>query len=647
MGWRRCRRFLGAWLGSACILGCGGDVVQHTPGETPSPPPPSGATKAWTVPAAHDLANEVERHDAKLAAAKEPSLAVFDHRELRNLERDGFDLATVGFGWQRKFTGPVDNRSLGSDVGYMSIVNVLAGDLGHVRRGDPLAGVGMRFAHRMFDARWLTGDKFRFELVAVVNRVDRRPFAEGTCGELRFVYRLAYTTGVAGESFSSRLPMTVNVVRWLPGPDCAEWTTMLAKAERAPTRGDEPVVGRESARHALKPTIMAETTLKAVEVNLQSVRWPSTLRPSMAGHVEYLLRVFTRDSNNGPFVASTLENTPDVDQLSRDRSTLAELSEWLRNPAQAVAIEQGTVQVPEKFLAKASTSVAPHGLARRANRPFSALLGEMWQTNASAIRTLRRLDGLSCQGCHQSRSVAGFHVLGEDAPDQDKDRLTSPHSPHVADDLRRRREYVVALSQGTVPGEYRPPAEHPPDAEGWGSRCGLDTSATGVFADWKCGAGFECRAVDDPLVGECLPVTPQTGDACEPGTVKWAGARRDNSRLGPVRDCGTTRVCERNSVGFPGGMCSGGCGDAGDDGNDRAAVCGAIAVLDPFNACVARGEKFSDCLANATRPGALRSCTRDAHCRDDYVCSVTPRGEGGCIPPYFLFQLRVDGHQVE
>lgn len=30
--------------------------------------------------------------------------------------------------------------------------------------------------------------------------------------------------------------------------------------------------------------------------------------------------------------------------------------------------------------------------------------------------------------------------------------------------------------------------------------------------------------------------------------------------------------------------------------------------------------------------------------RDDYICARTPDGNGACIPPYFLFQLRVDGH---
>ncbi|WP_437943724.1 hypothetical protein WMF27_00680 [Sorangium sp. So ce281] len=27
-------------------------------------------------------------------------------------------------------------------------------------------------------------------------------------------------------------------------------------------------------------------------------------------------------------------------------------------------------------------------------------------------------------------------------------------------------------------------------------------------------------------------------------------------------------------------------------------------------------------------------------------CARTSSGEGACIPPYFLFQLRVDGHAV-
>jgi hypothetical protein len=40
----------------------------------------------------------------------------------------------------------------------------------------------------------------------------------------------------------------------------------------------------------------------------------------------------------------------------------------------------------------------------------------------------------------------------------------------------------------------------------------------------------------------------------------------------------------------------------------------------------------------------LRACDADQPCRDDYLCALTPAGKGACLPPYFVFQMRVDGH---
>jgi hypothetical protein len=77
------------------------------------------------------------------------------------------------------------------------------------------------------------------------------------------------------------------------------------------------------------------------------------------------------------------------------------------------------------------------------------------------------------------------------------------------------------------------------------------------------------------------------------------------------------------------------------------ALCGGIPLLDPFNACLARGTAFAECVAKNTRPGALRECGFHSPCRDDYVCARLHQGDrnkGVCMPPYFLFQLRVDGH---
>jgi hypothetical protein len=73
------------------------------------------------------------------------------------------------------------------------------------------------------------------------------------------------------------------------------------------------------------------------------------------------------------------------------------------------------------------------------------------------------------------------------------------------------------------------------------------------------------------------------------------------------------------------------------------ATCGAIAILDSFNACLARGESFLACIRGNTSRAGLRACDIDRPCRDDYVCARSAQG-GVCLPPYFVFQLRVDGH---
>ncbi|MBL9111705.1 MAG: hypothetical protein JNM74_20645, partial [Myxococcales bacterium] len=43
----------------------------------------------------------------------------------------------------------------------------------------------------------------------------------------------------------------------------------------------------------------------------------------------------------------------------------------------------------------------------------------------------------------------------------------------------------------------------------------------------------------------------------------------------------------------------------------------------------------------------LQTCDVANQCRDDYVCARVPGPNGttvgGCVPPYFIFQLRVDG----
>lgn len=634
LGWGLFIGLSGAFAGPAC----GPDTVPRQPTLEVAAVAGSARVDAPSRPGRNVAPERAQPSAADAAVAPvDPRLTLLEPNLLSELENSGLDLGTVAFD-VAPHEGRLDNRALMANVGFASIVGILRQDLDEVRRKDKLAGVGMRFAHRLFDAGWLSNPRFHFELVAVVNRLDRRVFSPSTCGELRFVFRLAYEGTVKGKTVGSRLPMTINVVRWMNG-SCEDWLRATRRASTPSVAGDQ-LRGWTGAGGPLSSELLSRTSLKSVEVNLQSVRWPSTVRPSMAGHAEYTMRVFRRAGGSEPFVAAPLENTPDVARLQRDPRLTRELSDWLLAPEQALGLAQGTLQVPERYLATKATSIAPHGLARRSNRPYTTTLKDLWKDNSNAVRELRRLDQLSCPGCHQSRSIAGFHLLGEEPREQAWDRLFVPHSPHFGDELERRERYVRALFEGQTPNEDRPPAERPIGAGGWGSRCGVDPRPGAPFADWVCDDGLVCRAIDDPHVGECSSPELAWGDPCEPGIVAWSGTNGEAMRLEPPGECGNGRVCERNGVGFPGGMCSGGCEGLGGP----EAVCGGIAVLDSFNACLARGEVFGQCLATTTRPGALRRCSRERPCRDDYVCAATADGSGACLPPYFSFQLRVDGH---
>ncbi|HVU04128.1 MAG TPA: hypothetical protein VHE30_20365 [Polyangiaceae bacterium] len=575
--------------------------------------------------------------------AAEPIVVVADPGILAELDRSGFDAGTLVTGSPAHST-----RELAASPAFRAVTSVIAEDLARDRAADPASGVGMRFAHRQFDPRWLASDAARFELVGVVNRLDRRPFAPEHCGEVRFVYRLAYSVETKAGRMDSRLPMTLNVVSYQE-PDaqgsCKDVAGSWLRPAGVRERGEEGkyLVG---ATGPLAPERRARWVPKSVETNFQSVRWPSTVRPSMAGHAEYVLRVFRRTEKAPFLVPAPLENTPDVARLSRDPALRGELLAFLRNAE--VALDRGTLVVPERFLATRAVSVSPHGLARRANRLYRSLFSPEdvrsavpsgSGTIASPVAFLRRLDAMTCPGCHQSRSIAGFHFLGVEPESDVVDALAVPMSPHFHAELERRRPYVTALAEGRSPDEFRPFAEHAPGDDGVGARCGLGDPG---FSAWTCGAGLACvRHFDDEL-GECEPVNgPGYGDSCESGPVTVErDPHRDSVRLAAKASCGEGRVCEENAVGFPGGMCSGGC-----DSLPPGATCGGIALLTEFNDCLAAGTPFDRCVAQHTRPGAVRACGFHAPCRDDYVCARGPNG-AACIPPYFTFQLRVDGHPL-
>lgn len=565
-----------------------------------------------------------------LSLPAQARLQVDDPEVLQRLEKQGLSFSELALGLEKP---AAHNKALYENAAYKSIVLTILSDLEAARAGDRILAPGMRSTHRLFDIRWMYSPGAFYELVGVVNRLDRAPFHPGTCGELRHIYRLAYRTK---DGTYSRLPLTFNVVHWAPS-DCKAAAKSWVKFEKEPAAG------------ALKLG-----ALKSVEVNLQSVRWPSTIRPDMGGYAEYVLRVSEREGDK--FRPGTLENSPDVERLRKDKALRAKLLAWISEPANLKAIDEGVVSLPSEFLARSGRSVALAGPHRSANAPFRQLFSEddlkhlpfLGLKHArSPHGLLRRLNDLTCIGCHQGRTVAGFHFLGIDRKETHAvNAIFMPSSPHFLRDQLRREAFQKALLEGRKPAAERPLSVRADRGEGGaGSHCGLGDPS---FADWKCKPGFECRPLiaDDKVsrTGVCQAKRPLAGAICEPGTMK----HNDNPHLDKVSlgsaACRPSQFCEATSVGFPGGMCSGGCAGLGED-----EVCGSIAVLQAFNECLARGKKpFTACLSENVRPGALARCSEHQPCRDDFICTRvsggTASGEGACIPPYFLFQLRVDGH---
>jgi hypothetical protein len=539
-----------------------------------------------------------------------------------------------------------------------AITKAVKADVAAAAKGDPDAGVAIAGnSHRLFDVGWL--DRGSYELVGLAYRVDRIPATPATCGDVRLIYRLAYRATTAGVEVGSRLPMTVAIV--LDGParapagDDALGCRAAAAAWRVPAGTSGRALGDALIAGPLAGDALAPARVRQVLTNAQVVRWPAAVRPDLGGHAEYALRAFRRDPG-GALIATPADNTPDAARLRRDPKARAALLAWLREPATLDAVELGWAQLPAELAAPRALSVSPRGWARRANRLYrqvfdpadlDGIAGAARPTIATPEALLRRLDDHTCVGCHQAQTIAGFHLLGEDgAGVAPGNALAVAISAPLAAERTRREQLLDALATGAAADFHRPPTERTGNPGGRGAHCGLGDPG---FASWTCAAGLTCQhtdaPADDAVVGECLPPPDrrEVGDACELGPlIAHADPRRDRGpRPKPVAGGCVASTCNVDRVGFPGGMCRASC-----DPLPAGGACGVIAVLTPFNACLARGRPFPECLADHVEPAGLRACDAATPCRDDYVCARTPSGAGACTPPYFLFQLRVDGHPL-
>jgi hypothetical protein len=621
-------------LAIAAALVCAGCGQRDARPIAPPPASPVPAT-ARPVPAGRNA--PARPADALVPAITDPAL-------LQELEGRGLHLADLLGGGEARNNAELHRAS----PAYRDLVAFLEEDIAasvaeEDRHRPDWGAVGptMRAKRRNLHPGWLTAAGATYELAGVINRMDRAPFAPGTCGELRLIYRLAYRA----PAVSSRLPFTVNVV-FLLEPGARTCRELVSEWRIPPGAGAAWL--RE--RGPLRPERLQR--MKSVETNFQVIRSAAGIRNQLGGTAEYVLRVF-HPSARGGLERHVLENTPDVARLAADPALRRELRDFLLEERNLDAVDRGVILLPDRFLATRASSFAPHALARMENRLFDAVFDPADFAGADLSKRrfvhtpealVRRLDDLGCVGCHQARTIAGFHFVGEDrAGTHALNAVFFAGSGHFRADQARRVAYLEELERGGTPAADRP-FSFAPTAEraGYGDLCSLPGARS--FADWTCADGLTCQIIDpavgDTELGQCFPDQHRAGDPCLRNVVLQDHHSLDKMVM-PWTElpCASGYACRKPGAGFPSGMCTSNC----DAITSPHEICGPTAGAG-FADCLAGRTAFDTCLERHQELASRGRCNASLPCRNDYICARTGDADGACVPAYFLFQLRVDGH---
>jgi hypothetical protein len=400
-------------------------------------------------------------------------------------------------------------------------------------------GVGTGFDLQLFDRSALYSSQSRFLLAGIVNRMDRAFVAPATCGEIRLIYRLTRTEpAAAGEGVvaSPRLPMTLNVVLNAKPVSAPATTTCAEIARRWLSLIDETSTGEllkrlVSAGGALE--FVRPDAIDRIETNLQVAHMPKSAARDF--RTDYLLKVFNYNSQSKFFDEAPMENQIDRDRLLADINLGREFRQWLLDPRHLSEFDRGTALIPEKFLANSVLAPTPTGLARSDLQPSYGLMqsedvnavfkdsdvvaalkaaadgGITLQNIRSPAGFARRLNDITCAGCHQTRGIGGFHFPGVDWMAAKPSNTTIvPASPHFFGDQIRRRNILTALSIDKSVDFSRGFSDRPQlrgnkelagteYSDGWGASCYRQIAGLRIdpsFSTWGCAKDLTCQAID-------------------------------------------------------------------------------------------------------------------------------------------------------
>jgi hypothetical protein len=474
-------------------------------------------------------------------APLERGTAIIDPAALRELDHGRLGLMHVMMPW-RSDNRALTNEQLFALPSMMQAAKALDADFArYVERHkaempDESIGVGPGFAFQLFNPAQLYSADTRFVLSGIVNRMDRAYVAPESCGEVRLIYRLSRTNAAAiGEAaVTPRLPMTLNVVLKAKGDgdaiSCAEIARRWLAAGSLVATGAELAQKLTAQDGALN--LVRSENIDRIETNLQIAHAPkSNLRDF---RTDYLMKVFKYNAASASFVESPLEDQIDRELLLKDDRLAHEFRTWLLAPEHFAELDRGTVLIPDKFLARRAIAPTPAGFVPSALMPTYGLVagegtkplfteddvvgalkkaagrGVALQNIRSVAGFARRLNDVTCAGCHQTRGIGGFHFPGVDwMAAKPSNTTVVPASPHFFGDQVRRRDILTAFRDGKPPDFSKGAASRPQQRgstelagteyeDGWGAHCYVQHARASEndksFRSWTCAEGLACEA---------------------------------------------------------------------------------------------------------------------------------------------------------
>jgi hypothetical protein len=502
------------------------------------------------------------------AAALERGVAIIDPYALRELDLrerrgDGFSSGRFGLGRMiepaRSVDAPLTNDALFALPSMAPVRKAIDAEFDrYVTRhkasfASETIGVGTSFDFQLFDRAQLYSNQTRFVLAGIVNRLDRAYVAPDACGEVRLIYRLTRTwSAEAGEGASPRLPMTLNIVLKAKGDHAIDGNgaaiTCSEIARRWLAAGESPLSGAELAAKLISKDgpldLIRYENIDRIETNLQIAHAPKSRARDF--RTDYLMKLFRYHAQSNSFEEAPLENQIDRARIFADEKLKREFKIWLLDPAHLSELDRGTILIPEKFLASGAVAPTPVGFAPSSLQPAFGFVEPGGYGNAvfndsdvvaalkkaadngvafQNIRSLagfeRRLNDMSCAGCHQTRGIGGFHFPGVDWSGQEPSNSTVvPASPHFFGDQARRRDILTAIRDGAPPDYSRGFSDRPQTRgstelagteydDGWGAHCyqqrpkAADNDKS--FRSWTCAEGLACQPVGNASrMGMCF-----------------------------------------------------------------------------------------------------------------------------------------------